>query len=500
MRHTRVIHPVRLMLALCLAAIVLAVMPHGGARAQIGGTIGYGSSVLGKLAAADQSLTYSFSGNAGDLVQVNARNWTGTLDPRLDLVAPDGQSIATGLTSPFSGDPLEASLSVFLPQTGTYSLLVSGENGTTGEFLLKLRGRPPVTAIPLVPGQAVDVSVPLVPPPQYFSFDAQSCPTVLTVANLSEGQPFTFPFVVKVLSPQGTEIAQLYGGDALEDRLIVPAASGRYEVLVTSNDPRVQGAVRLLVTCADQVPGCVPGGPATGGTSGAAGGCPSCFGEDFGGELCATFEVTATREGGTASFTWPPVEGADHYIFSIVDASGALLVDSPLYITGETSHSYIFNPADLHRGPFTAIVSAGSEIEGLLCVDEVPVSFDDETTAECSGITVGADIVPAEERMAVLSWSAAPGAGAYTIHVYARDPDDGGLIGIRVFTVPGDATTYHLAEVFPADYTEFQISVHAYSEASGGGAFGDMPQGFLCSGETSIAFGPLGPVHWGPAA
>jgi len=96
--------------------------------------------------------------------------------------------------------------------------MVSGQNGTSGEFLLKLYGRGVVAATPLTFGQGVDVTVPTNPPPQYFSFEAQDCPTVLTVANKSEGQPFTFPFVVKVRNQQGQEIAYLRGGDALEDR------------------------------------------------------------------------------------------------------------------------------------------------------------------------------------------------------------------------------------------------------------------------------------------
>jgi hypothetical protein len=491
-------HWIRAALVIVLLVGVISLPAGGSIHAQGGGSLGYGSKVFGKILGDTPTVIYSFSGSTGDLVQVRVRNWVGTLDPRVDLVGPDGQTIASSLDDPFAEDPLEASLALVLPQTGVFMLLVSGENGTTGEFLLKLQGRGIVPAIPLMAGQPVDVTIPPNPTPQFFVFEAQTCPTVLTIANLSEGQPFTFPFVVKVRNAQGHEIAQFYGGDALEDRVIVPPSSGRYEVEVGSDDPLAQGTVRLTVSCADQAPGCVPG---SAGIAGAAdvGGCPSCFSDDFEGGPCAAFEIAVTLDGGTASFTWPSVEGADHYIFSIIDASRALLMDSPILLEGETSHSYIFNPADLLRGPFTAYVTAGSEIEGLLCADDAPVSFSGQTTAECMGISVGADIVPGAERMAVASWSAAPGAAAYLIHVYAVG-DDSGLIGIRVLTVPGDATTYHLSGVFPADYTRFQIEVAAYSAATGGGAFGDMPQGYLCSGSASLEFEPTGPVEWGAAA
>lgn len=471
------------------------------ADAQGGGSISYGSKVLGRISADLPEVMYSFNGTAGDLIQVRVKNWVGTLDPQVTLLTPDGQNAGSSTRSPFAVESQDATLALFLPQTGVYMLLVSAESGTNGQFLLTLQGRGMVVATPLVYGQGLDVVVPLNPQPQYFVFETEDCPTVFTVANLSEGQPFTFPFMIKVRNAQGNLIALLYGGDAVEDRLVLPPRSGRYEVEVLSEDPQQQGVIHLLVSCADQAPGCIGGGMSgAAGATGLAAECPSCFSEDFGGEECAEFEVTATHEGdSTFSFTWPAVEGADWYIFQIIDAWGIMLADSPILLEGETSHLYAIQPADFDRGPFTAIVRAGSgmEVGELICVDEVQFSFEGPVP-ECM-MAVRVDIVPGEERRAVASWSAAPGAAAYTLHIYAYG-DDGGLIGIRVFTVPGDHTTYHLEGVFPADYTRFQVNVRAYSEATGGGAFGDMPQGFLCGGSADVEFGPTGPVHWGPAA
>lgn len=497
----------RIILTLLLIIVVAGAIPlqRPVANAQGGGSIGYGSKVLGRISADLPEVMYSFDGTAGDLVQVQVKNWVGTLDPQVSLLAPDGVAAGSSTRSPYAVEHQNATLALFLPQTGVYTLLVSAENGTNGQFLLTLSGRGPIVATPLIYGEGRDVPVPLNPQPQYFTFDTQDCPTVLTVTNLSEGRPFTFPYMVKVRNAQGSLIALLYGGDAVEDRLVLPARSGRYEVEVLSEDPQQQGTIHLLVTCADQAPGCVgstPGG-AAGGITGAAGDCPPCLGDDFGGELCADFAVTATHEGdGTFSFTWPAVDGAQWYIFSIIDAWGVLLADSPVLLEGETTHTYRFDhPADLSRGPFTASVRASRVTEAgaaeLICIDDVQFGGD-IPVPECR-VDVGADIVPGAERMVVASWTAAPGAAAYMIHVYAYG-DDGGLIGIRVLTVPGDATTYHLGGVFPADYSRFQIAVRAYGEATGGGAFGDMPQGFLCGGSTDVEFPKAGPVEWGPAA
>lgn len=485
-----------ILLPLVLVAGTARLSPQA-ASAQGGGTIGYGSKLFGRLTADTPELAYSFSGTAGDLVEIRARNWVGTVRPAATLLAPDGQTLAASNPDPFAPDPQDATLALVLPQTGVYLLLVSAEAGTSGEFLLTLQGRGPMPSTPLFYGQGVEVAVSLNPQPLYLAFDAQDCPTILTVTNLSEGRPFTFPYAVKVRNEQGRVIALLLGGDALEDRLVVAPLSGRYEVEVLSEDPAQAGTVHLLVSCADQAPGCLgtDGGapPATGEA------CPTCFDE----ETCAGFEVSVSHGGDTTyTFTWPPVEGAAQYVFRVLDASGALLEDSAIALEGVTRHTYTLPLDALGRGPFTAVVSAGPAPDGgYLCLDETPFTADDVPTP-CN-LTVAAHVVPGAPRVAVVEWTPIPDAAAYLIHVYAYS-DDGGLIGIRVLTVPGDTATYHLSDIFPAAYARFQLKVGAYSEATGGGAFADMPRGFLCSGTTDVTFEPVdpldrGPVEWGPA-
>lgn len=485
---------VRYLPVVLVLAILLSLTTSFSTQAQLGGSIGYGSNNLGNVPAAGQTLRYSFQGNQGDFVQITLRSWTGTFDPYLDLSDPDGQPLVASGTHPLSDDPRSAFASLFLPQSGVYSLQVSGENNTTGEFILQLQGRAAFSALPLLIGQPVRVSVSAVP--QYVSFETPSCVTVLTISNLSDGLPFTYPFHVKLYNPQGTEIGQLYGGDALEDRIVLPANSGRYAITAYSADPDTAGNIELLLTCSEQSPPCL-GELHTGEL--AVSQCPPCVTETDD-RVCTAFALTVALEDRTGVFTWTEVEGADWYIFSIIDSAGDLLMDSPRILEGETSNTYTFNPGDLARSPFTAIVTAGAEGAGdsPSCIAEVEVTFEGTATEDCSGLSVGADIVPGA-RMAVVHWTAAPGAAAYLIHVYAY-AEDGGLIGIRVLTAPGDATTYHLADIFPPDYNRFSVRVAAYSEAEGGGAFGDMPQGYLCDGSTDIEFDPLGPVHWGPAA
>jgi len=138
-------------------------------------------------------------------------------------------------------------------------------------------------------------------------------------------------------------------------------AERRYEVEVISDDPQVQGTVHLIVTCSDQAPGCIPGSMGSAGGTG-TGRCPSCFGEEFGGELCNAFTMTASLvDKDTYTFTWTPVEGAEYYVFSIVDGFGTLLADSAVVLEGvdSTSYTYAFRPEDLAGGRSRRLCAPG---------------------------------------------------------------------------------------------------------------------------------------------
>ena len=175
-------------------------------QAQSGGALGYGSKVYGALSATAPQITYSFSGNPGDFVVVIAdcgpRDTRHTdRSGRADDVILDHSTQNTP-----SGDPMGAYLSISLPDAGIYLLQLSGENGTTGDYLLTLLGRGGASSTPLIYGQAVDVTVPQDAPPQFFSFETESCPTTLVISNPSQGQPFSFPFMVKVRDQRGRRL------------------------------------------------------------------------------------------------------------------------------------------------------------------------------------------------------------------------------------------------------------------------------------------------------
>jgi hypothetical protein len=471
-----------------LVAAALGLFLLAGVQAQGGGTIGYGSRVFGSIPAPAQTVAYSLTGTAGDLVQATARTWTGTLAPQLDLVAPDGTTL-TSSTAPFLDVAPAAHVSALLPQTGVYTLRIGGAGETTGDFILNLAGRAPTPATTLSLGEPVDVAVPLAPPDQLFRFDAGACPTVFTLTNLSDGLPFTFPFYAEVYDPQGTRMAALTGGNAIEDRVVVPADSGSYLVVVRSDDPATQGSIRLLVTCLEDAPPC-----ATGGAPASAADCPPCVGDDL--ADCELLDVQYRVSGLTVQFVWNAVDGADWYIFSISDAFGTMLADSAILLEGVTSHMYTFQPADLVRGPFTARVVAGSESGGsqVDCIDEVPVILDDQPADTCRRLAVTVTELPGPERAVVISWSPFAGAETYQIAVIAL-PDGAEPFTFAVGDVPGSVNSRHIGGFlnWVDRYRVRIVGSYETTDASGN------PTVAFCAGETEFAFDPQGPVDWGPA-
>lgn len=310
-----------LLVALVIAAGLLQTSPIP-TQAQGGGTLTYGSKVFGTISEDLPRATYSFTGAAGDVVNIMVESWSGNLDLRAELVAPNGLVLDSSVQNTLDDSPQGATVSAVLPGEGIYLLWITGENGTTGDFALTLLGRGAVTSTPLIFGQAVNVIIPLDAPPQFYSFETEDCPTTLLVSEPSEGQPFAFPFVVKVHDQRGQPVALLAGGEQVEDWVTVAPRSGRYEVEVLAADPALAGSIRLLVTCSGGAPGCAEGQPGIPGIPGvvttAPAECEPCPGpgELTGGGGCPDLRFTleqAPDDPFRITASWEGVPGATGY-------------------------------------------------------------------------------------------------------------------------------------------------------------------------------------------
>lgn len=362
----------------------------GTLQAQSGGTISYGARMYGTVSEAVPVVTYAFTGSSGDLVSATVDSWAGTLDIQLDLVAPNGVILDTSSQNTPAAAINGAYLSAVLPESGGYLLRVSGENATSGEFLLMLLGRAAPEALPLAYGLPLDVSLQVDAVPQYFAFEAAACPTTLLMTDLNLPQGTPSPFVGKLRDQRGDLVAQLRGGEQREDWITVAPNSGRYEVEITSADPATAGALRLLVTCADENPAC---NPIAAGVSFGAECVPCPEPEDFvPGTSCPNLHLTAYQDADAPtmiSVTWDELSGATGYavyVTGLISGGGETYLTHAEWVPGDPLlFSWTLPEVGYDGFVFTLHVMIGDD---LLCTQQTEVALVPDTpeqfTAPCA--------------------------------------------------------------------------------------------------------------------
>ena len=98
-----------------------------------------GTAVFGTIDAENPSITYSFEGNAADVVTIRAIGLTTGADPNLALLSPTSVLLATNETDIFLPFGTAAEITSRLDETGTHQIVVSG---TPGDFIMTVNFRP----------------------------------------------------------------------------------------------------------------------------------------------------------------------------------------------------------------------------------------------------------------------------------------------------------------------------------------------------------------------
>ena len=468
-----------LLVALVIAAGLLQTSPIP-TQAQGGGTLTYGSKVFGTISEDLPRATYSFTGAAGDVVNIMVESWSGNLDLRAELVAPNGLVLDSSVQNTLDDSPQGATVSAVLPGEGIYLLWITGENGTTGDFALTLLGRGAVTSTPLIFGQAVNVIIPLDAPPQFYSFEAEDCPTTLLVSEPSEGQPFAFPFVVKVHDQRGQPVALLTGGEQVEDWVTVAPRSGRYEVEVLAADPALAGSIRLLVTCSGGAPGCAEGQPGIPGIPGvvttAPAECEPCPGpgELTGGGGCPDLRFTleqAPDDPFRITASWEGVPGATGYavyVYGRYPDGGEVYLTHGEWVPGDPTAFTWPLPDTVSGFRFVLRVYIG---EDMVCTTEAGLEFEpppDERWPVCAFFEVL--ITARTDTSFTVEWSDYPDAEHYSFSI----------LDATSTLVPGYPV------ILPADQHSLVV------EGLGAGAYTIVvgpwadPGGMYCPGEALI--------------
>ncbi len=464
MRHAFSRRGISALVVLTLALVLGTSTPSRVTEAQSGGALAYGSTVAGTLTPEAPLLLYSFQGHIGDHVQIEVLGLSGGLIPLVDLIAPDRQTLATAQRDGLSFSAQDAHIARVLPQDGAYAVMLGGVDGTVGDFLLTLEGHALQTTTPLPFGVPTPVTLAPETPSQLFTFTAESCPTVLTLIDASEGEPFTFRYFAEVHNEDGEEVARWRGGETYEDRVTVEPNSGTYEVTLWSDDPTLTGTLTLIASCADQAPACV------GNTAGIAGDdvsrcptCPPCGPES----TCEGFQLLAAiSDDGTVTVSWPEVEGATAAIVSSTNESGELTYAR--LVEGATSETIDYAARGITGGTQTIHVDVGSEelgyalCTGTLTVDITlgPVEWgegEDDLPEECS-ITLESPRDIIANGLQTFFWSDVPGADGYELRI-SNSSDT----LIMTTGVPGTShsVTVDTSDAFIGPGTEFYIRIFA---------------------------------------
>jgi hypothetical protein len=461
--------------AVALLFCAMSATPHTEpvAMAQGGGSLAYGDIVFGSITPQTPLQLYSFSGTLGDLVEVHLRTLSTELVPFVDLLAPDAQTVASGQQDSFATNPHDVQITLVLPQTGVYSLMVGGAVNTTGDYSLELDGRGVIIPTPLIFNQALPVTVSQNVPPQYFSFTAESCPTTLAVLSPSQGVRYTFPFIVKIRAANGGIVAALHGGDALQDRVTVTPESGTYEVEVWADNPALSGTLTLLVTCAGEPQQCLSTDTVT--DEQPAGevicpDCPPCPSDSTEDPLCAEFGISVdANTDGIVTVSWPSIEGANAAIISATDEEGALVYAR---MVEDTLTDTIDFPAwDAGPGTYTIHISVGSEDAGYsLCADTIAVTVEGEAPAGDDDECV-VDIVAPRETMAnglqTFFWTDVPGAESYQLSIYGEFDN---RVAAGSITAPATSMTLDVSQaaigVGYSGGNDFYIQINAYRDGA----------------------------------
>jgi RHS repeat-associated protein len=221
-----------------------------------------GPAVTASLTVPGQRALYSFGGTAG--TEVNAQITGDTLpgdSDRLELLGPDGSTVATTSVSPGSGTTyLQPQV---LPSTGTYQLVVdTGTSGDTGSATLKVFTVTDATGTITPNGPAVTPTITTPGQRAIYSFTGTAA-TQLS-AQFTASTTFTSGDELKLLAPDGSTLAETGIGNP--SGFLTPStlpSTGTYQLVVDPSTTGDTGSVSIQAfSFTDQTGTITPNGPA----------------------------------------------------------------------------------------------------------------------------------------------------------------------------------------------------------------------------------------------
>src|SRR5665213_1412717 len=235
-----------------------------------------GQVTTGTISLAAQMDSYSFTGTAGEVVDLTMTPTSGTLAPKIQLLSPGG----TLLGSACKSGPQELN-TITLTSTGTYTVTASDCSGTnTGNYALFLQSiNSPVSPITLPVAQVQTGAIGSAALDNTYTFSASANDvvdfTAVTTSGSMSPRIRLYSATGALLSDQANRYGDgvCSGGSVVELNTVTLTASGTYTVLVGDCSDTNTGAYNLYMQRPENPTGPInlPFGQVTTGTIGSAG-------------------------------------------------------------------------------------------------------------------------------------------------------------------------------------------------------------------------------------
>ncbi|MGD0630050.1 MAG: pre-peptidase C-terminal domain-containing protein [Terracidiphilus sp.] len=196
----------------------------------IGVPLLFGQTQPGTIDTAAQSNTYTFSANAGDVVDFTVTPSSGS--PKIRLYNPDGTLNSQVIAYDCNAGPQELNTSI-LPTTGTYTVLVGycGDTNTGDYELYSQRTNNPTGAVALPPGETQAGLIGSAAQSNTYTFSASAGNVVDFTITPTSGSP-----KIRLYNPDGTLNSQVIAYDCnagpQELNTSTLPTTGTYTVLV----------------------------------------------------------------------------------------------------------------------------------------------------------------------------------------------------------------------------------------------------------------------------
>ena len=225
--------------ALLLSSLILlSVLPIS---AQTPVTLTPGTAVTGNVPSQGATVSFTFTANAGDLVDVGVFAITPGMDPNLTLLGPQQETLVTNDNDLSDLPTTNAGLAFRVAVTGTYTVVVGG---TPGDFLLTLTLLPTPTFTVLDLDVPATVNLPFTDgaTTQVFAFNTDP---FFATSVLINTVPFDVDAFVTVRDSSGRAAATLRG--SLENACVSFAPSDELLELRITASPALAGTITVTL-------------------------------------------------------------------------------------------------------------------------------------------------------------------------------------------------------------------------------------------------------------